>query len=194
MLSDSPAANTWEALFDGRDAGVDAAPAALQAWLSTQGSLTQRLTAACEVGFGVRLLHQTLAFASERAAAELRVEAGEPLLHREVLLRDGDKPLVFACSLLPEAALHGPYEALRQLDERPLGQWIFAEPALQRAQLRHFAVDAADPLFARLPEELRRESPIWGRATRFHGAAKPLLVSEFFLDQAWAARTPPGRE
>lgn len=176
-------ANTWEGLFSSDWAStVDKAPELLQEWLLAQGSLTEKLTAACQSDFNVELLHQTLSFATEAAAAALGVDEGSTLLHREVLLKDGDKPLVFACSLLPEVALSGRFEELRQLDERPLGQWIFAEPALQRSRMGFAVIPADAALFVRLPEQHTSGAPLWGRATYFSGAAAPLLVSEFFLN------------
>ncbi len=177
------AASTWQSLYDARwNDKPCAAPAVLQDWLSDQGSLTEKLTSQCKERFRVQLLHQTLAYASLDAARVLGVDEGASLLHREVLLCDGDRPLVFACSLLPELALTGPYEELRQLDERPLGHWIFAEPALQRDSMSYICMDLSSPLFVRL-ERNTDDLPdyLWGRATTFIGAAASLLVSEFFL-------------
>lgn len=177
------ASNTWEGLFSTDwSSSADEAPAVLQEWLMSEGSLTEKLTATCNDGFNVELLHQTLTFATEAAAAALGIEEGSALLHREVLLNDGDKPLVFACSLLPEVALIGRYEELRQLDERPLGHWIFAEPALQRSRMGFAVIPADAPLFVRVPESQIVSAELWGRVTYFSGAAAPLLVSEFFLN------------
>ncbi|MGB0865004.1 MAG: chorismate--pyruvate lyase family protein [Granulosicoccaceae bacterium] len=184
--------NTWETLFSNAWSDrADSAPIELQAWLSSRGSLTTKLTAACQSGFKVQLLHQHLCFATEAAADALGLECGAPLLHREVLLQDGDRPLVFACSLLPEIALNNQYEELRQLDERPLGHWIFAEPALTRARVCFAALSTQDNLFVRVPSLHQESPPCWGRVTYFQGAAAPLLVSEFFLDEGWAEANAP---
>lgn len=176
-------ANTWEGLFSAEwSSSAEGASTAMQEWLMSQGSLTEKLRTTCQVNFKVELLHQTLGFATEAAAAALGIDEGSALLHREVLLKDGDKPLVFACSLLPEVALSGRFEELRQLDERPLGHWIFAEPALQRSRMGFAAIASDDPLFVRIPEQNTIDGQIWGRVTYFSGAVAPLLVSEFFLD------------
>ena len=175
-------ANTWEGLFTADwSHSAEGASVKLQEWMLSQGSLTEKLMATCQEDFNVELLHQTLTFATEAAAAALHIDEGSALLHREVLLKDGDRPLVFACSLLPEVALNGRFEELRQLDERPLGHWIFAEPALQRSRMVFAAIAADDPLFVRIPEQNTVEEPVWGRVTYFSGAVAPLLVSEFFL-------------
>lgn len=175
--------NTWEGLFSADwSRSAEGASVVMQEWLTGQGSLTEKLKAACQGDFNVELLHQTLGFATEAAAAALGIDEGSALLHREVLLKDGDKPLVFACSLLPEVALSGRFEELRQLDERPLGHWIFAEPALQRSRMGFAAITSDDSLFVRVPEQSNTDGVIWGRVTYFSGAVAPLLVSEFFLD------------
>lgn len=181
------AANTWQSLFsEGSTTEPGAAPVALQGHLQEQGSLTLRLKARCRREFKVQLLHQTMAFASEQAAEQLGIGQGDALLHREVLLCDGETPLVFACSLLPEAALTGVYEELRQLDERPLGHWIFAEPALARAKTSFLKIPQSDNLFVRFMQGYDRPGDcLWGRGTVFTGAAAPLYVSEFFLEAAF---------
>lgn len=180
------AGNTWEALFDKRwGNSAEAAPQSLQNWLLSEGSLTVKLTAACQQEFTVKLLHQSLCLASAAAASALDIPEGGSLLHREVLLCDGDTPLVFACSLLPELALTGSYEELRQLDNRPLGHWIFAEPALTRARMQFARLPTDDALFVRAGDALASQESLWGRATCFSGAAASLLVSEFFVDESF---------
>ena len=175
-------ANTWEGLFSTDwSSSAESASTLMQEWLVSQGSLTEKLKATCQNSFKVELLHQTLCFATEAAANALAIDEGSALLHREVLLKDGNKPLVFACSLLPEVALVGRFEELRQLDERPLGHWVFAEPALQRSRMEFAEIAADDPLFVRIPAQQQDDELIWGRVTYFSGAVAPLLVSEFFL-------------
>ncbi len=182
------AANTWQTLFEDRWTDeLESAPEPLQLWLSDQGSLTEKLTSHCQGQFSVQLLHQTMSYATQHAAEHLGLQEGDALLHREVLLCDGDRPLVFACSLLPEIALTGSYEELRQLDERPLGHWIFAEPALRRASVQIKHIPVSDNLFVRLGQQTDdMPDQLWGRSTCFSGAAAPLLVSEFFLFESFA--------
>ncbi|TXH68324.1 MAG: chorismate lyase [Thiothrix sp.] len=148
-------------------------------WLLASGSLTQRLQQVCQQEFKVQVLKHEFITAPEFVCEDLVIQPTALVLQREVLLCDGDEPLVFACSLLPEAALHGRYQELRALGSRPLGHWIFSEPVLKRQTL----------LFAELPHQAQvfqnlnftLESSLLGRKTLFVGADKPLLVSEFFL-------------
>lgn len=147
-------------------------------WLLATGSLTQSLQQVCEREFKVHVLKHEFIAAPEFICEYLVIQPKEPVLQREVLLCDGEEPLVFACSLLPEAALQGRYQELRELGSRPLGHWIFSEPILKRQTM----------LFAELPSQASlfqnlniTETSLLGRKTLFVGADKPLLVSEFFL-------------
>lgn len=173
---------TWDSLFgsDWSDQ-LEHASAQQRYWLNSEGSLTAKVRAVCRQGFNVRLLHQQLVFATESAARALSIAESDSLLHREVLLCDGDIPLVFACSLLPEVALSGRFEPLRQLDDQPLGQWIFAEPALQRTVVRQVQLAFDDNLFVRCRcMGFENDGQVCGRRSLFVGADAPLLVSEFF--------------
>jgi chorismate--pyruvate lyase len=148
-------------------------------WLLASGSLTQRLMQVCRNEFHVKVLRHEFVPAPELACDELMLQANEQVLQREVLLCDGDEPLVFACSLLPEAMLHGRYQDLRTLGTRPLGHWIFSEPILTRQAMLFADLALDDELFKELPPQ--NTASLLGRKTLFVGAYKPLLVSEFFL-------------
>lgn len=148
-------------------------------WLLATGSLTQRLQQVCRNEFKVMVLKHEFILAPDFICAELVMQPQERVLQREVLLCDGDQPLVFACSLLPEAALHGRYQALRELGSRPLGHWIFSEPVLNRKTLLFAALSSKAALFQNL--SMSTETLLLGRKTLFVGADKPFLVSEFFL-------------
>ncbi len=149
-------------------------------WLHNHGSLTESIRAICTHGFRVQVLQHHFIPAPAYTCEALGIASGDSLLHREVLLCDGDEPLVFACSLLPEAALVGRYQALRELGSRPLGHWIFSEPVLKRHRMAYARLPTDSRLF---PEGLlpTDAAALHGRKTLFTGAEKPLLVSEFFL-------------
>jgi chorismate--pyruvate lyase len=83
---------------------------------------------------------------------------------RKVLLQCGDTPWVAAHSLIPVSSMQGPLKRLRRLDERPLGEFLFRDPTLQRYQV-----------------ELTRSAASWGRRSLFYLHGQPLLVAEFFL-------------
>jgi len=154
-----------------------------------QGSLTQSIQQVCQQNFHVRVLSHEWITTPNFACAALHTTPEESLLHRQVLLCDGDIPLVFACSLLPEAALQGAYAELRTLGSRPLGHWIFSEPVLKRHSMHYAAPPSSASLFTAIYPMLKQRATLVGRKTLFTGAAKPLLVSEFFLPSL-RERTP----
>lgn len=148
-------------------------------WLLAAGSLTQGLQQVCRAEFKVQVLKHELVPAPEFICADLNVQPNEFVLQREVLLCDGDEPLVFASSLLPEVALTGRYQELRELGSRPLGHWIFSEPVLKRQSMLFAELPIGADLFKSLAAHTTLS--LLGRKTLFVGADKPLLVSEFFL-------------
>lgn len=174
---DSLFSNSWQELpaTDCNDFGW------LKPWINDKGSLTEKLRSICIGELRVEVLHHTFVASTEKAADALSITTGDSVLHREVMLCDDKTPLVFASSLLPESALVGRFEELRQLGSRPLGHWIFSEPILTRAEMLTIELPSDAHLFTRLAAKPRRPQIICGRKTLFTGPAKPFLVSEFFL-------------
>lgn len=150
-----------------------------QPWLLAPGSLTQSLQQVCCDEFQVQVLRHEFISAPKLACEDLLLLPNEHVLWREVLLCDGDQPLVFACSLLPELALRGRFQALRDLGSRPLGHWIFSEPVLKRQTMQFAELPSSANLFKDLAAVSTQT--LSGRKTLFVGADKPFLVSEFFL-------------
>ncbi len=142
--------------------------------------MTERVKSLCTHDFRVEVLRHELV-ENQQLQPELQLVQNELVLQREVLLCDGDTPLIFAYSLLPEAALHGRYAELRELGSRPLGHWLFTEPVLKRHTVEIAALATQEKLFDQVREITTLPTLLWGRKALFSGAAKPLLVSEFFL-------------
>ncbi|WP_020559985.1 chorismate--pyruvate lyase family protein [Thiofilum flexile] len=156
-------------------------PPWLQAWLGVAGSLTTQLQTICQYTFQVQVLKHEFTPCSELMSKALGLHPFSSVLQREVLLCDGDTPLVFASSVLPEAALVDHYAELRELGARPLGHWIFAEPVLKRALMYYAELPSELAFFANIPPMAKSTPQLWGRQTLFTGALHPLVVSEFFL-------------
>jgi len=159
-------------------------PIGLRPWLLDPGSLTRRLQRRCpEGGFRVELLaqHMAIPLACERQRLGLR--SGQRVLVREVRLCCGERPWVYARSLIPSTALRGPLRHLRQIGERPLGAVLFADPGLRRDELEVVRVDPRRELPRVLVglTTLRGESEVWGRRSLFWLRGAPLMVSEYFL-------------
>ena len=139
---------------------------ALQSWLLDPGSLTLRLKEHSAGRFRVVVLQE--GWVRRQVPALLQCftpsVASERMWSRRVLLQCGDTPWVAAHSLIPVSSMEGELKRLRHLNNRPLGEFLFRNPLLQRRQL-----------------ELTQAGDVWGRRSLFHLYGKPLLVAEFFL-------------
>ena len=150
-------------------------------WLLMPGSLTRALTARCP-DFHVRRLAQAHLRPLEDERRNLHLRRGQLALVREVLLMDGDTPLVFAHSVIPLHGLEGPWAGLAGLGNRPLGAALFADPRIERLPLECRCLDRRHPLYpaaSRHFDGLPRT--LWARRSRFLLAGHALLVTEVFL-------------
>ncbi|OUS17337.1 hypothetical protein A9Q88_03595 [Gammaproteobacteria bacterium 50_400_T64] len=158
-------------------------------WLLDRGSLTQRLVAASGGQFRVRILSQAIAKPRRSEAKVLGIANSHLAVIREVILYGKDQPWVYARSVLPLSSLTGRLARLRNLDERPLGAILFADPSMRRSKLELARVQ---PAKVALPVELGIfDTPLWGRRSVFYVADKPLLVSEIFLPTFTPADSAP---
>lgn len=154
-------------------------------WLFSTGSLTRRVRAACAGRVAVQVVGQAWARPLVDEWRRLRMRRGAVALIREVCLRCDGKPWVFARTVIPRSTLSGQHRRLACLGTRPLGELLFADPAMRREPIEVAALSRGMPLYAQatslLPAQPRE---IWGRRTVFHLRDKPLLVSEFFLPES----------
>ena len=166
-----------------------AVPVRWRHWLLDRGSLTQRLIAASDGQFQVRILAQGIAKPRRSEAQILCIANHHLAVVREVILYGNDQPWVYARSVLPLSSLTGRLTRLRKLDERPLGALLFADPSMRRGKLELASVQ---PSKVALPLELGIfDTPLWGRRSVFYIADKPLLVSEIFLPTFSPANSDP---
>ncbi|SDU34701.1 chorismate--pyruvate lyase family protein [Halopseudomonas salegens] len=156
----------------------DAPDSPLIDWLTDQGSLTQRLTAAGDGEFAVELLRQCEAPARADEAAALGVPTGSPLWIREVMLWSAGQPRVFARSAATTASVSAAGLDLQRLGTRSLGELLFSHPEIQRGPLE----------ISRYPADWlpigRQEQGCWARRSLFRRSGLQLLVCEVFLG-AW---------
>ncbi len=150
-------------------------------WLIDRGSLTDRIRARCQA-FRVELVFQGL----RRATRDERVlfgGRGRQTLVREVYLRCGDVPVVFAHSVARRGDLRGAWRGLTRLGAQPLGAALFANPRVRRQALRFRALHARDELSLRavgggMPDG---HQVLWARRSLFTLNNSPILVTEIFL-------------
>lgn len=141
-------------------------PPAYRSWLLDPSSLTQRLIAESQGHFRVKLLRQGRHQATQQERDTLALSQREWPFLREVTLLCHDQPWVFARTLIPSQTLAGPARALTHLGTKPLGAVLFNHRGVRRGPISVCKV----------------EDSIWGRQSVFFLYNKPLLVSEYFLE------------
>lgn len=147
-------------------------------WLTDHGSLTQRLREHFP-DFNVLQLRQAVA---RPHLDELALADRQPALIREVLLRSGNLPLVFAHTVIPLAGLRGPWQALAGLGNRSLGSALFANPRVRRFPLAFRRLDRRHPLYRAAQPWLSQPAPrLWARRSQFALDGHRLMVTEVFL-------------
>lgn len=152
-----------------------------QPWLIDRGSLTRRIRHRCD-RFDVRGLRQAWGKAWHDEIPLLGLRRDESVLVREVYLYCGERPVVFARSVLARAGLRGPWQSLDGLGNRPLGAALFANPRVRRMPLQFRKLNPRQALYRRAAEALlARPSQLWARRSVFTLGGRPLLVTEVFL-------------
>lgn len=136
-------------------------------WLFDPGSLTQSLIRKSRGNFRVEVTSEqwiSLPFASVRSRFGPLI-AEHKFWSRKVVLRGNDTPWVLAHTLVPQFSLLSPLKQVLELNEQPLGEYLFRHPDLIRSamDITPFADNS------------------WGRRSLFYLFEKPVMVAEFFL-------------
>ncbi len=151
-------------------------------WLVDEGSLTQRLKKFCPNQFSVVVLAEEWGKPDYSEARLLGIPMSQKVLLRQVHLKCGDNLCVYARSVIPLSTLQGKHNRLQFLGDKPLGEYLFANPTLKRSKIEWSKLTHGSLLFTiAMANQPASSEPIWGRRSLFNIDAKSLLVSEFFL-------------
>lgn len=174
-------------------------------WLVAPGSLSARLARAAPP-FRVHLRAQGRASAWPGETAALGLPANAALVVREVLLRAGGRPCVFARSATSARAARGTWRAIHGLGQRPLAELLFSRRDVRRTPLAIAWLPAAHPeaiavrrAWAECASGPAPAGGWWRRDSVFWRGGQGLRVAEYFppASLAWlapeAARRWPGR-
>ncbi|MCU7940352.1 MAG: chorismate lyase [gamma proteobacterium symbiont of Bathyaustriella thionipta] len=161
-------------------------PDTTREWLLDSASLTLRIKNHCQANqmgnFSVKLLRQGMEIPSNDEVQRLKLNHRRYALIREVLLYCGTTPVIFARTVIPIKTLTGPQRQLSHLGNRPLGEFLFAQPALQRDAMEVAALKNGHQLHDIATNNLNKEiEQVWARRSIFRLRHKPLLVAEVFL-------------
>jgi chorismate--pyruvate lyase len=152
-------------------------------WLIDSGSLTQRLQTK-SLHFSVKSLKNAWGKPLRDESASLVLRRGQVALIREVLLCDGDVPLVYAHSVLPRNSLRAAWWGLGRLGNKPLGAALFANQHVKRMPIESKKMTVHHPLFRQAVMHLS-EQPVylWARRSVFMLRHQRILVTEVFLPE-----------
>lgn len=151
----------------------------LLSWLFDASSLTARLISLCGKDFSVQVVSQRWQKLSAEEASAMSLNNVRSALVRQVLLCCGDKPLVYARTVIPATTIKGAQRRYANMGNRPLGAMLFADRTMRREDV-HVAI-LRDSHEAN--QFIKDDEPVWGRRSVFRVAGKPLLVSEYFLPE-----------
>lgn len=114
----------------------------------------------------------------------LGMRSHERALLREVCLMCDGKPVVFAHSVLPRRSLRGAWRGLGRLGRRPLGEALFANPAVVRTPLAYRKLLPGHALYQRAIAVLKSRPPcLWARRSVFMLDGVTIMVTEVFLPE-----------
>ena len=167
-----------------------ALPAKLKDWLCEQRSLTRRLRLHCARPFALEVISQRWErpLRDERQLLDIRPDRLAWV--RQVRLLCGNRPLVFARSVIPSHTLHGATRRLSRLGSRPLADLLFMDPSVRRGEMEFTQLRPGHVLHGLTVQALEINSQVlWGRRSLFQLRRKPLLVSEMFSPGIIHAKT-----
>ena len=115
---------------------------------------------------------------AEEASAMSLNHVGSALV-RQVLLCCGDKPLVYARTVIPVTSIQGAQRRYVNMGNRPLGAMLFADRTMRREEVQV----AMLPDWHEANQYAASDERVWGRRSVFRVTGKPLLVSEYFFPE-----------
>ncbi|MDD3650474.1 chorismate lyase [Immundisolibacter sp.] len=126
-------------------------PAPLRPLAGDAGSVTAALRRVCGAALECRLLAHGVRAATVEEAGYLRLAAGAMVFWRRVRFRHAGRTLLIGHTLVPVGVL-AQWPALRRLGDRPIGELLFADPAVRRQGIelaRAAPLPGVPALFAR---------------------------------------------
>jgi chorismate--pyruvate lyase len=170
--------NLWYS-SDQKDQSINNSDA--ESWICSDSSLTVKIKE-LGIAFSVELLSQVYRPVTSEINSLLNV-IDESALFREVLLKQGNTPLVYAQTIMPTSSVTGTESMLSELGNQSLGQVLFQSPQAIRSNIEFAIVEPNSQLGQYIEQQLLQpiNSTCFIRRSVFHLNGKPLLVCECFL-------------
>lgn len=153
----------------------------LKDWVCCESSLTVRIKE-LGVSFSVEVLQQSHQPLTASLQSTLDTQDKEALV-REVVLKQGNVPLVYAQTIMPVSTVNGTEKRLAELGNQSLGQVLFQSKQTIRGPIECTEVTPESELGRYICGDLLQpfEKPIFIRRSLFTLSDYPLLVNECFL-------------
>ncbi len=154
---------------------------AVNSWICSDSSLTVKVKE-LGVAFSVDVLSQVTRPIPSDMQTKLSIDEQSGLF-REVLLKQGDVPLVYAQTIIPNSSISGKESMLGELGNQSLGHVLFQSPQAIRSPIEFSVVEPLSSLGQYIQKQLKQEltETCYIRRSVFHLNGKPLLVCECFL-------------
>ena len=146
-------------------------------WLFDASSLTARLIDLCDKDFNVRVISQHWQTIDNEEATAMSLKDERSALVRQVFLCCGDRPLVYARTVIPKLTAQGARRRYANMGNRPLGAMLFSDRTMRREDVQVAELPASHEA----NKYIESDGPVWGRRSVFRVSGKPLMVSEYFL-------------
>ncbi|RTL53499.1 MAG: chorismate lyase [Rhodocyclaceae bacterium] len=157
----------------------------LRHWLQEPASLTARILRHAPPGaaFSVKVLAQHLARPLRDEAALIGGPPRELALARDVVLHLGDRPVVYAHTVVHRDHARTPWHWLSGIGQRPLGGVLFTHPEVTPGPHHYRLLDVRHPLHRQAAPWCGTMQPrqLPARRAVFSLRGSPLLVTEVFL-------------
>jgi len=153
--------------------------AEIKSWLFDSGSLTTRLMNHCDEPFSVKVLSVVRTTPTPDEVQALKLRSRSQAIIRQVLLCCGDRPVVYARTIIPVSSLRGSLRAIVLLRNKSLGAVLFADKNMRREPMEITSLKSSHKCYSWT--RYKGQELIWGRRSVFKLRNEKLLVSEFFL-------------
>lgn len=153
----------------------------LKHWICSEDSLTARIKSLGN-DFSIEVLNQS--FVDLSAEQQKAVDTSDRMaLVREVMLKQGKTPLIYAQTIIPESTLISTNQRLAELGNSSLGDLLFNNPDCTRGQIEVAQIHLETTLSNFITDSLNQtaNNTCFMRRSRFVLNGKPLLVNEGFL-------------
>ena len=148
-------------------------------WLFDASSLTARLVNLCGKDFSVKVISQQWQTIDAEEAAAMSLQDERSALVRQVFLCCGDRPLVYARTVIPKVTVQGARRRYANMGNRPLGAMLFSDRTMRREDVQVAELPASHET----NQYIESDGPVWGRRSVFRVSGRPLMVCEYFLPE-----------